>query len=118
MKRLMTNAWPAGGAVAALLLALPLASCGGGEDEGRTASGEVLEGTISDEMLPLDTRTSQPPLLKIQPSGAAGNDAQSEAGAEEETEAEAAPDGVAPRVVPPPSGATPATAPTVTPPAN
>ncbi len=118
MKRFMTNAWPAGGAVAALLLALPLASCGGAEDERRTASGEVLEGTISDEMLPLDTRTSQPPLLKIQPTGAASNDAEGVAGAEDQTEAEAVSDGIAPRVVPPPSGATPATAPTVTPPAN
>jgi hypothetical protein len=42
-----------------------LAACGGGaEDDERTASGEVLEGTISDSMLPLETVRSQPPLAK------------------------------------------------------
>jgi len=75
----------------ALALALPLAACGdkGGGDGGRTASGQVLEGTISDAMLPLDTVTSQPPLQKIEPSAsgtAAGRDA---AAQEEEGEAPA-----------------------------
>ena len=52
-----------------LLLALPalalLAACGGSktsENDGRAASGEVLEGTISDEMLPVDRVQSEPPL--------------------------------------------------------
>ena len=52
-----------------LLLALPalalLAACGGSktsENDGRAASGEVLEGTISDEMLPVDQVRSEPPL--------------------------------------------------------
>jgi hypothetical protein len=52
-----------------LLLALPafalLAACGGNapaNNDGRAASGEVLEGTISDEMLPLDSVRSEPPL--------------------------------------------------------
>ena len=52
-----------------LLLALPalalLAACGGSKTEGndsRAASGEVLEGTISDEMLPVDRTQSEPPL--------------------------------------------------------
>ena len=31
-------------------------------DDGRSASGEVLEGTISDAMLPLDRVQSEPPL--------------------------------------------------------
>jgi hypothetical protein len=31
-------------------------------DDGRAASGEVLEGTISDAMLPLDRVQSEPPL--------------------------------------------------------
>ena len=31
-------------------------------DDGRSASGEVLEGTISDAMLPIDTVQSEPPL--------------------------------------------------------
>lgn len=54
-----------------LLLPLPaaimLAACQAGssdEDDGRAASGEVLEGTISDAMLPLDTVRSQPPLAE------------------------------------------------------
>ena len=52
-----------------LPLALPialLAGCGDDAtptDEARSASGEVLEGTISDAMLPLAIATSQPPLL-------------------------------------------------------
>ncbi len=31
-------------------------------DDGRSASGEVLEGTVSDAMLPLDRVQSEPPL--------------------------------------------------------
>jgi len=31
-------------------------------DDGRAASGEVLEGTISDAMLPVDRVRSEPPL--------------------------------------------------------
>ncbi|MFB0612578.1 hypothetical protein [Aurantiacibacter poecillastricola] len=54
----------AGLAAPALLL---LTACGDDaevavEDDGREASGEVLEGSISDEMLPLDQVRSQPPL--------------------------------------------------------
>ena len=50
-----------------LFLALPafalLAACGGDAPaDGRAASGEVLEGTISDEMLPVDRVRSEPPL--------------------------------------------------------
>ena len=33
------------------------------KNEARSASGEVLQGTISDNMLPLDKLKSQPPLL-------------------------------------------------------
>ena len=44
-----------------------LAACGGGdaENDQRTASGQVLEGSISDSMVPLETVRSQPPLAKI-----------------------------------------------------
>ncbi|MGX7953679.1 hypothetical protein ACWPM1_14095 [Tsuneonella sp. HG249] len=54
----------------AALLCLPLLAltgCGdnaGAEGERKTAAGEVLGGTISDEMLPLDTVTSQSPPLR------------------------------------------------------
>ncbi|MXO94907.1 hypothetical protein GRI34_00560 [Erythrobacter aquimaris] len=37
-------------------------------DEAQTAEGEVLGGTISDDMLPLATSTSQPPALRQQSS--------------------------------------------------
>ena len=56
---------------AARLLCLPLlaavGACGdkdGADAERRTAAGEVLGGSISDDMLPLDTVTSQSPPLK------------------------------------------------------
>ena len=41
-----------------------LAACGGETptDDSRAASGEVLEGTISDAMLPVDRVRSEPPL--------------------------------------------------------
>jgi hypothetical protein len=43
-----------------------LAACGGdAENDQRTASGEVLEGSISDSMLALETVRSQPPLAKV-----------------------------------------------------
>lgn len=47
-----------------LVLALSLAACGGAKKQqgAGTAEGEVLPGSASDAMLPLDTVTSQPPL--------------------------------------------------------
>ncbi len=64
-----------------------LAACGDspGDDAG-TASGEVLEGTVSDSMLPLDTVRSQPPLAE--PSAARTGTSAGE-NAEETPEAEA-----------------------------
>ena len=64
--------------LAAALPALLLAGCGNkvkDKDDQRTASGEVLDGTISDAMLPLASVTSQPPRLKAQPSDEASGDA-------------------------------------------
>lgn len=63
---------------AILPAALTLAACGGqtperGDDE-REAEGEVLGGTISDQMLPLDQLQSQSPVLRDRPSGGAGED--------------------------------------------
>lgn len=58
----------------AIMLALPLAlaGCGGSDDSGgATAAGEVLPGSVSDAMLPLDTVKSQPPPAPmVEPSGA------------------------------------------------
>ena len=49
----------------ALALSFALAACGGGGgDEEQARSGEVLEGTVSDAMLPIDTVRSQPPLAE------------------------------------------------------
>ncbi len=46
-----------------LVLAALLAACDEApSDEGRGASGEVLEGTVSDAMLPVDRVRSEPPL--------------------------------------------------------
>jgi hypothetical protein len=83
-----------------LALLLPLALLAGCNDkpsrnDQRSASGEVLEGTISDDMLPLDKLKSQPPLLapsegKTTPEGVAdeasgADDATSETSAEPDT---------------------------------
>ena len=51
-------------AYAALVLALALSACDGGKKQAAqgTAGGEVLEGSVSDAMLPVDRVRSQPPL--------------------------------------------------------
>lgn len=60
----------------ACLTALPLAlaACGEKEaDDKANAAGEILPGSISDSMLPLDTVRSHPPLApKPSPKGDAG----------------------------------------------
>ena len=81
--------------VAALLL---LAACTDEavvEDEGGSATGEILEGSISDAMIASDSLQSQPPLMAPEPttSGAAGEaaaDATEEAAEGGEAEAEPA----------------------------
>lgn len=71
-----------------LLPAFALAACGEEEQraDDRTAQGEILDGTISDDMLPLDTVTSQPPLMKEAPK-ASGSGAATEATDDAEEEA-------------------------------
>lgn len=61
----------------ALLIALTLVACGKEEKaaSGSAVGGEVMEGTISDAMLPLDTARSQPPLAPKTGSTAASSDA-------------------------------------------
>ena len=53
--------------LSSLALLLPLVLLAGchktAKNDERSASGEVLQGTISDSMLPLDKLKSQPPLL-------------------------------------------------------
>lgn len=89
-----------------LALFLPLAllaACDkpAGKDS-RSASGEVLEGTISDDMLPLDKLKSQPPLL------APSERATTAAVAEDETSGES--DATAETAAEPDAAATPAPA--------
>ncbi len=95
--------------IAAAALAALLAACDSGSNganDGRTAEGEVLGGTISDEMLPLDTVRSQSPPLRAEPAGDAeeadgGEGDEGEAAAQppaeeaaaEQAEAQPAPDG-------------------------
>jgi hypothetical protein len=60
-------------------LALLAACNGSGSDDARAPSGEVLEGSISDAMLPLDTVRSEPPLED--PAAAAAAQASADANA-------------------------------------
>jgi hypothetical protein len=93
------------------LLAVPLlalAACGGEaeapveSDDSATATGDVLGGSISDAMLPLDEVRSQSPSAPRRvttPSGPSGEEA---APASETPEAEAASAAPAPEIAPPP----------------
>ena len=65
--------------LAAALAAL-LAACNGDAPQEGEVTGEVLEGTISDEMLPLDRVQSEAPLAD--PTGTARG-SQSNAGADD-----------------------------------
>ena len=51
-----------------LAIGLALGGCGkSGDDKAATAAGgEVLPGTISDDMINLDTSTASPPLAPVQ----------------------------------------------------
>lgn len=77
---------------AILLPAMLLAACGGdggAEDDSRSSTGEVLEGTISDAMLPVDRVRSEPPLLRpAAPAAGDGSSAAEETAEEEDGEAE------------------------------
>jgi len=89
--------------LALLLPLLLLAGCNNkpSKNDQRSASGEVLQGTISDDMLPLDKLKSQPPLLapsegKTTPEGVAdassgAGDATSETSGEPEATASPSP---------------------------
>ena len=56
-------------------------------DDGRAASGEVLEGTISDAMLPVDRVRSEPPLEDPEAFAKVRSAAERGAGADQAAEA-------------------------------
>ena len=96
--------------IALLPLAL-LAACNDQvSDDSRSASGEVLEGTISDAMLPLDQVRSQPPLVAPRSRSTGADDADEAEAGEGPGAAE---DGTAPAEIVAPAGlsATPAVEP-------
>ena len=64
----------------AAALAALLTACNGDAPQEGEVTGEVLEGTISDEMLPLDRVRSEAPLAD--PTGT-GSGSQSNAGADD-----------------------------------
>lgn len=95
-------------ALAALTL---LSACGGqtSTDDGRSASGEVIEGTASDAMLPIDQVRSQAPFAPPERTGAATGGATAQPGDETPAAeaAEAAPEGTeTPAIVVPPASLT------------
>ncbi len=67
-------------ALLALCLALALAACGdqaaAPTEEGGAASGEVLAGSVSDAMIPLEQLDSQAPLAPRQVAPEGGVDAE------------------------------------------
>lgn len=69
---------------AAVLAAMALVGCGSGESEskGPAQGNQILEGSISDEMIAYDTLRSEPPLAKPAEGegGAAAGSARGESG--------------------------------------
>ena len=67
-------------AMAVALMACTVTACGDdakrGDNDDRTAAGEVRGGTISDEMLPLDQLKSQSPPQRV--SNTASGESESE----------------------------------------
>jgi hypothetical protein len=99
----------------ACLIALPLAlaACGSKEPDAKArAAGEILEGSVSDAMLPLDTVRSQPPLAPRTEAAKPGDKADDEGEAAEET-TDAAATAIDGTATPPTIAVPPAPAPTV-----
>lgn len=71
---------------ATFALCFLLAACNQQAEQGKAAAavGEVLPGSISDDMIDLDTSTAAPPLAPVKPS--ATKKAATDGGAEAESE--------------------------------
>ena len=67
-------------------------------DDQRTATGQVLHGSISDAMVPYDTATSTPPVAARHASGMSGDGGDSNADAPIATDSSEAPAPDAPPV--------------------
>ena len=81
--------------LAALAPLALLAACNGSGEKGperKTAAGEVLGGSISDSMLPLDTVQSQSPPLRESAGAKGGNETTDTADDSADGGDEAAPD--------------------------
>lgn len=91
-------------AIAVVPLALLAACDSGASDNARAPSGTVLEGTISDAMLPVDTVKSEPPFAdpvaaeKAQQAGSTPPRPAATAAAEGEPAAAAEPEAAAPEL--------------------
>lgn len=79
---------------AALALLALLAGCGGDKSssDARIAEGEVLEGSISDAMLPLDRLQSQAPLAEPEDDDDTGTSKKDAASADDKAKDEGAAD--------------------------
>lgn len=78
--------------IVAIIAALALSACGNEKSAGKaTAGGQILEGSASDAMLPLDSVRSQPPLApRATDSGKAKDSAGPEDAARDATSPETA----------------------------
>ena len=88
---------------AALALLAALSACGDETDEGperKTAAGEVLGGSISDAMLPLDTAQSQSPPLRESEGADSDESAESADKSDDRSKSEEAAAGASPTSTP------------------
>lgn len=92
-------------AALAVLATLALTAChkGAKNSDQRTASGEVLEGTISDAMIPYESLKSRPPLAPRTASKGSGAAATTSDSAEPDAAAAEAPAEPAPAAAPSPT---------------
>jgi len=86
--------------------ALMLSACGGNTDavaegDGLSATGEVLEPTVSDDMIATDQLRSAPPLLRTQPTSGVPGEGGEAGDAEVSVEGDAEP-GAEPAIAPVP----------------
>lgn len=77
--------------IAAVVLMLAAAACHKQPDKQGQAGGEILPGSASDAMLPMDTVTSQPPLAPRSDKGPSAGESDAADAAAPDAAAPAAP---------------------------